>query len=68
MGQLLHGSATTTAAIRRAIQHSRESLRDLAERYAVNQKNIAKWKQRSSVADQPTGPKQPHSTSLPAEE
>ncbi len=32
MGQVLHGSATTTAAVRRAIQHSQESLRALAKR------------------------------------
>jgi flavin-binding protein dodecin len=38
MGQVPHGSATTTAAIRRAIQHSQESLRALASRYGVNQK------------------------------
>ena len=30
MGQILHGSATTTEAVRRAIQHSQESLRTLA--------------------------------------
>jgi hypothetical protein len=30
MGQVLHGCATTTEAIRRAIQNSQESLRDLA--------------------------------------
>ena len=34
MGQVLHGSATTTEAIRRAIQRSQESLRALAKRYA----------------------------------
>ena len=38
MGQILHGSATTTEAIRRAIQHSQESIRTLAERYNVNPK------------------------------
>jgi Flp pilus assembly protein TadD len=38
MGQVHHGSATTTAAVRRAIQHSQESLRTLAERYGINQK------------------------------
>jgi hypothetical protein len=32
MGQVLHGSATTTEAIRRTIQHSQESLRVLARR------------------------------------
>ena len=67
-GQLLHGNATTTAAVRRAMQHSQESLRGLAKRYGVNQKTVAKWKQRSSAADRPTGPRQPHSTSLSAEE
>ena len=60
MGQILHGSATTTAAVRRAIQHSR-SLRALANRYGVNQKTVAKWKKRTSVADLPTGPKEPRS-------
>jgi len=64
MGQVLHGSATTTEAIRRAIQHSQESRRALARRYGVNPKTVTKWKQRSSVADQPTGPEQPHSTAL----
>ena len=68
MGQVLHGSATTTAAIRRAIQHSQESLRALASRYGVNQKTIAKWKQRSSVYDLPTGPKQAKSTILTSED
>lgn len=36
MGQVLHGSATTTEAIRRAIQNSQESLRTLAKRYGIN--------------------------------
>jgi transposase InsO family protein len=64
MGQILHGSATTTEAVRRAIQHSQASLRALAERYGVNQKTVAKWRRRSSVADLPTGPKEPKSTVL----
>jgi len=64
MGQVLHGSATTTEAIRRAIQHSKESLRALAKRYGVNQKTVRKWKGRSSVADMRTGPTQPRSTVL----
>jgi len=68
MGQVLHGSATTTAAIRRAIHHSQESLRTLAKRYGINQKTVAKWKQRSSVADLPTGPKAPKSTVLSIED
>ena len=68
MGQVLHGSATTTEAIRRAIKHSQESLRSLARRYGINQKTVAKWKKRTSVADLPTGPREPHSTVLLVEE
>jgi transposase InsO family protein len=64
MGQVLHASATTTEAVRRAIQHSQESLRSLARRYSINQKTVAKWKRRSSVADRPTGPREPRSTVL----
>src|SRR3984957_15236589 len=68
MGQVLHGSATTTEAVRRAIQHSQESLRGLAKRYGVNPKTVAKWKARASVSDLPTGPKEPRSTVLSVEE
>ena len=68
MGQVLHGGATTTAAVRRAIQHSQESLRALARRYGVNPKTIAKWKGRTSAADLPTGPREPRSTVLSLEE
>src|SRR5215468_9957000 len=68
MGQVLHGSATTTEAVRRAIQHSQESLRTLARRYGINPKTVAKWKKRGSVADLPTGPKEPKSTSLSVED
>src|SRR6202000_1481469 len=68
MGQVLHGSATTTEAVRRAIQHSQASLRALARRYGINQKTVAKWKRRSSVADRPTGPRDPRSTVLSSED
>jgi hypothetical protein len=67
MGQLQHGSATTTAAIRRAIQHSQESLRGLARRYGINPKTVAKWRKRTSVADKRTGPQEPRSTVLSVE-
>jgi hypothetical protein len=62
MGQVLHGSATTTEAVRK------ESLRTLASRYGINQKTVAKWKCRSSVVDLPTGPRQPSSTVLSIED
>src|SRR5215469_5527793 len=68
MGQVLHGCATTTEAVRRAIQHSQESLRALTRRYGVNPKTVAKWKARKSVADLRTGPKEPRSTVLTIEE
>ncbi len=68
MGQVLHGCATTTEAIRRAIQNSQESLRALASRYGINPKTVAKWKKRASVADLPTGPKEPKSTALSLED
>ena len=68
MAQVLHGSATTTEAVRRAIQHSQASLRSLAKRYGINQKTVAKWKRRTSVADRPTGPKEARSTVLSLEE
>src|SRR5262249_24740174 len=67
MGQVLHGCATTTEAVRRAIQNSRESLRGLAKRYGIN-KTVAKWKQRATVADRSTGPKEAKSTVLSIEE
>ena len=68
MGQVLHGCARTTEAIRRAIQHSQESLRALARRHGVNPKTIAKWRARSDVADRRTGPAEPRSTTLSAEQ
>src|SRR3981189_2696039 len=68
MGQILHGCATTTEAVRRAIQHSQKSLRTLARRHGINQKTAAKWKKRSATADLPTGPKDPKPTSLSLED
>lgn len=68
MGQVLHSSATTTQAVRRAIQNSQESLRTLAKRYGINQKTVAKWKKRTSVDDLTTGPKNPRSSVLSPED
>ncbi|WP_188914840.1 IS481 family transposase [Salinarimonas ramus] len=68
MGQVHHGSATTTAAVRRAIQHSQESLRVLARRYGINPKTVAKWKARATVADRRTGPSEARSTVLSIED
>jgi transposase InsO family protein len=68
MGQILHRSATTTEAIRRAIQHSQESLRTLSRRHGINPKTVAKWRKRSSTADHRTGPTVPRSTVLSIEQ
>ena len=37
--------------MRRAIQHSQESLNQLAQRYDLNPKTVAKWKKRTRVTD-----------------
>ena len=68
MGQVHHGSATTTAAVRRAIQHSQASLRTLAQRYGINPKTVAKWRARGSTADRRTGPREVRSTVLSVED
>ena len=68
MGQILHRSATTTEAIRRAIQHSQESLRTLSRRHGINPKTVAKWRKRSSTANHRTGPTVPRFTVLSIEQ
>jgi transposase InsO family protein len=68
MGQILHGSATTTHAIRTAIQRSKATLKELADQYGLNQKTVAKWKKRPFVHDAAMGPKQARSTVLTAEQ
>lgn len=55
-GQVFHGSATTTEAIHRALQHSQASLRALAERHGINPKTIAKRKKLGFGVELPTGP------------
>ena len=64
MGQILHGSATTTHAVRAAIQRSQASLAQLSQTYSVNPKTVAKWRKRDGVDDHKTGPKEPRSTVL----
>jgi TadE-like protein len=48
MGQILHGSATRTETVRRAIQNSRESLRTLAGRYGIDPQTVAKWRRETT--------------------
>lgn len=68
MGQVLHGCARTTEAVRRAIQNSQESIRALAGRFGINPKTVAKWKRREITADARMGPKEVRSTVLTTEE
>src|SRR3546814_10722176 len=68
MGQVLHGSATTTHAVRAAIQRLKASIQELSQHYGINPKTVQKWRQRNSVADAPMGPKQRRSTVLSPEE
>ncbi|MCP1250017.1 IS481 family transposase, partial [Gluconobacter oxydans] len=64
MGQIRHGSATTTYAVRAAIQRSQASLATLSKEFGINPKTVAKWRKRQTVEDQKTGPKEPRSTVL----
>ena len=56
MGQVLPGSATTTEAIRRAIQRREASVRALARRYSISPTTVRKWRKRNVVTDRPMGP------------
>jgi hypothetical protein len=67
MGQVLHGSATTTEATCRAIQRSEESERALAGRYSISPTTVQKWRKRATVSDHPMGPAESHSTVLSIE-
>jgi AraC-like DNA-binding protein len=58
MGQILHGCARTTEAVRREIQNSKESVKALSERLGLNYKTVLKWKSRDFVHDMPMGPLQ----------
>src|ERR687894_2185475 len=68
MGQVLHGSATTTEAVRRAIQLRQESVRALAKRFGVTPTTVQKWRKRTTTADAKMGPKEVRSTVLSPEE
>ena len=65
MGQVLHGSARTTVAVRRAVQHRQDNLQSLATRCRINPKMVAKWRKRPTTADARRGPK-PATTVLSA--
>ncbi|VVT32359.1 transposase (fragment) [Sphingomonas aurantiaca] len=64
MGQVRHGSATTTHAVRAAIPRSQVSLSTLSREFGINPKTVAKLRKRATVEDLKSGPKAPHSTTL----
>jgi transposase len=68
MGQVLHGSATATEAVRRAIQRSQASVRALARRHNISPTTVQKWRRRETTADAAMGPKQPRSPVLTLEQ
>ena len=68
MGQILHGSATTTHAVRAAIQRSQASASELSRTYGFNVKTVLEWRNRATVEDRRTGPREPHSTVLSRDE
>ena len=67
MGQILHGSATTTETVRRAIQARKESVRAAAKHYGISPTTVQKWRSRPTSTDARMGPKEPHSTVLSLE-
>lgn len=68
MGQVLHGRARTTAAVRRALRQRRASLSALAARHAINPKTVAQWRKRTAVEDAPLGPQGPRPAVLTPEQ
>jgi transposase-like protein len=60
----LHGCARTTPRVRAELQAAQEATRTLAARYGLDPKTVAKWRRRTTTADQPRGPSRPRSTVL----
>ncbi|MET3601469.1 hypothetical protein [Martelella mangrovi] len=49
MGQIRHGSATTTHIVRAAIKRSHASAAALSRTYEINPKTVLKWRKRATV-------------------
>ena len=60
-GQVGHGSATTTHAVRAAIQRSQASLATLSRELGINPKTVAKWRKRQTVEDSSSSVGEPFS-------
>ncbi|WP_050874671.1 integrase core domain-containing protein [Comamonas testosteroni] len=63
-----HGSAHTTPRIRAELQRATGSRRSLAKLYGSNPKTVAKWCARTSVLDEPMGPRDTASQHLSQEQ
>ena len=68
MGQVRHGSATTTHAVRAAIQRSQATNAALSRELGINVKTVAKWRKLETLEDRKTGPTEPRSTVLSSSE
>ena len=68
MGSVRHGCVRTTPRVRAELQASQEPTRTLARRYGLNPKTVAKWRQRTTTADAPMGPRARSTVLTEAEE
>ena len=59
MGQTLHGCATTTHAVRTAIQRSKAPVAEIAAQHGLNRKTVMKWRARTFVQDARWYPRRP---------
>ncbi len=64
MGQVRHGSATTTYADRAEMKRLQASLATPGRESGINSKTVAKWRKRQTVEDLRIGPREPRSTIL----
>ena len=55
MGPIRHGRATTTQAVKAAIQRSQASASGLNMTDGINPKTVLKWRERATVEDRKTG-------------
>lgn len=64
MGQIRHGSGTTTLAVRAAIQRSQASAVVLSRELGINPRTVSKGRKRETVEDRKVGPKESRPTVL----
>ena len=68
VSQRSHKNATTTPAIRREIQKSNLSERELAKKYGISRLTVRRWKKRDSVEDRSHRTHNMRTTFTPAQE